>query len=63
MTPKQRAKAFAKHWYCRLPSGCDERTLAGMLEREFEEAYRAGFEKGQNLAVDAIAAVIKEHVL
>ena len=35
---KAQAAAFAKRWYERLPSGCDERTLACLLEQELAKA-------------------------
>lgn len=35
---KAQAAAFAKRWYERLPSGCDEQTLACLLEEELANA-------------------------
>lgn len=40
VSPEDRAQAaeFAKRWYARLPSGCDEETLACLLEEELAKA-------------------------
>ena len=52
---KAQAAAFAKRWYSRPASGCDEATLANLLEEEIATARHRGKAEEAALVIASLA--------